>query len=381
MSASPEDRSRGGSEADDLRTVEATRGDVAVTLFVRRALSERDVARIVDQLTGRYEGPRHLSQERTVLLPAETDLPYDGIKLKGAGLRGGRIRFDEAHQVPYALPRYDAEGSYAEDLARGFHRACSGGMSYQQATNEYRIVSWLVSRGFDTLPALGWGSVDSAGRKSWLLVLNAPFREFWDWCHQPSWDADLVREMPVVQARGQVELRRLGVTLALNGVTSVGGRLVRKDLHGARFHDRNDTFVSRAMYELFDVNFCLWNYRDPRAQPGLEEWTERSSRTYVEELTGTSHTMDVIEDFRSFNWIYRDAGLSLTERLALIESNPISRHVLDQHLPESERRPYRSERAAASARAKRDARERRSRGPVAVARRLARSVRARLPIR
>jgi hypothetical protein len=260
-----------------------------------------------------------------VLIPSASALRYDGIKIKGCGFDGGTVLIDELHVQEYSLPHYDWEGCHQPDGARAFERAPKGGMSRQQAWNEFQVTEYLFERGFDTYGALGYGRLERDGRRSWFCVLNAPFAPYWRWA-RPDYDEHLVPDIPRAHARFQKRLRELGIDLTLFGTTNIEGRLARKDFHTARFADRNDSAVTRLAYALFDANFALYTFAHPYFETGRERWVEHAWTEYIDELVGETFPFATIQTFKDLlPRLVRDASMDAPERLRHLMGDPIGR--------------------------------------------------------
>ncbi len=319
-----------------LVAVRTKRGGFDLRARLSSELEERDVARICDYLTGSYRGKRHLSESRAVIIPSESGLRYDGIKIKGCGFDGGTVVIDEFHAQEYSLPHYDWEGCHQADGARAFERAPKGGMSWQQARNELEVTEYLTERGFDTYGALGYGRLERDGQRSWFCVLNAPFAPYWRWA-RPDYDEHLVPEIPRAQARFQKRLRELGIDLTLFGMANVEGRLARKDFHTARFAGRNDSTMTRLMYALFDVNFTLYTFAHPYFETEREGWVERAWTEYIGELVGEAFPLQAIQRLKHLlPRLVRDASMPTPERLRHLMGDPIGRLLVRDFLDADE---------------------------------------------
>lgn len=311
-------------EADRLQWMEAVRGGTKIALGLKEQLDDMDITSIVDRLTGDYTRDEHISEGRSTLIPSRSGLRYDGIKVKGTGLLGGLVDFDRSHDRIYDLPRYDFEGNYAPDPARAFQTARAGGMSYQQAVNEFRVSGYLVNSGFDTYPPIGYGCQRTEGITSWFCLLNAPFQQHWQW-NDPEYDRGLVDQIPRFAARSQMKLKDLGLLLVLHGVANIGGRLIRKDFHSARFMSWNDSFISRICYYFFDINFVLYTLVHPVFETGISEWAKKSWCDYVDELCDESPDFDAIKVFKNtLVKLKLSNDATLEQRMDIIRGDPVA---------------------------------------------------------
>lgn len=81
---------------------------------------------------------------------------------QGSGLTVVGDQVGRRHRKPYALPRYDFEGAATVDAAKDHGRAFAGGMSYQQACQEYVVSRHLWDRGMKVLPRSATGPCAAA---------------------------------------------------------------------------------------------------------------------------------------------------------------------------------------------------------------------------
>lgn len=319
---------------------ETSHGEVTIGLGLERALDDADTAAVLDRLAGRYTRKQHRSEGRSTVLPSRSSLLYDGIKIKGAGLLGGTVDFSRQHTGAYDLPYYDYEGNYAPDKARASQSAFAGGMTYQQAVNEYRVSRYLTDHGFDTYPPLGYGYLRKADLTSWFCLLNVPYRPHWQW-NAPAFDRHLVEEVPRFTARAQKRMRDLGLLLVLHGVTNIDGRLVRKDFHSARFHDPNDSFISRICYHFFDTNLVLGLFAHRVYETGIPGWVERAWCEYVGELCGDSPDYETVQAFKqTLLKLKVNDRSTLDERMEFIRNDAVARLICRGFMSEMEQRRF-----------------------------------------
>lgn len=127
--------------------------------------------RIVREWYGGRVAALALDGERSVHLP-HPDGGGRVLKLKGAGLAGGPVQFGTYHRTGPKAPVFDFDGRMMEDVAAGHDGAFRGGASFQQASTEYRIARRLIELGYETVPCLGYGRIEKAGRVSWFSVFD-----------------------------------------------------------------------------------------------------------------------------------------------------------------------------------------------------------------
>jgi hypothetical protein len=211
-----------------------------------------DVAELVRtrMLTGEPKG--QLDGDRSARLPHPSKAGLD-IKIKGAGLNLGPVRFGRRHHSRLRAPVFDFEGRMMEDVAAGHDAAWLGGASFQQVTTEYRMAALLASKGYEVLPCLGYGRITSNGMASWVSVHETA--SSWISCAVPEFPLDEFSAAMEAQGRLQLEL---AVRHELIGygwwVGTPGGPRVLKDLHAFRRADPvNMSQISWTM-QLF---FCL----------------------------------------------------------------------------------------------------------------------------
>ncbi len=158
------------------------------------------------------------------------------IKIKGAGLRGRRIRFGTLRNTrPKALV-FDYDGRMMEDVAAGHDNAFEGGASFQQAVTEYRVTQLLASLGYEVVPCLGFGKVEKGSLASWFSVFE--MQSDWASVAPPEFSLEVYCEANI--AMGAL-LRDLAVRHDLIGhawyVGTPGGARFIKDLHPFRMAD------------------------------------------------------------------------------------------------------------------------------------------------
>ena len=302
-----------------------------VTLLADPALAEADVERVFDCLVGRPPRRRIVDGTRSLVVRGTSAGRHDGIKIKGAGLRGSDVRLGERHAKPYALPRYDFEGAATVDAAKDHGRAFAGGMSYQQACQEFAVSRHLAERGVQVLPALGYGVLRRNGLASWFCLVGTPFGEQLDWWRLTRRRASVAR-IAERFGQSQLELAEHSVFLALSGMVEVAGELYRKDFHTAHVAGPNDSFLTRLSLFLFDTNFVLAHFGLDGYVPDIADHRELARATYVRALTGDEFSPDEIDRFKGLLVECKFATWEMDERLARLAADPIGAVLLGAFL-------------------------------------------------
>ncbi len=303
------------------RTLRLSGYDIELTALA--ALDEREIEMIARYLAGHRDDPRYLSEGRAVLLPGSLARRFDGIKLKGCGLLGGKVALGRLHGARYSVPRFDFEGTFLPDPARDHHRAPAGGMSYQQAVNEAKVAQYLDGKGFETLPGLGYGSVHKDGITSWFCILDAPFAPARSHIQSITTIKQAV-DAGALYASTQDQLSRLDVYLTLLGSTVIDGRMVRKDFHTARVASLDDSPASLLAYQLFDLRFAFRIYEAAPFGSDAEK-RQAAQSAHLETLLGVAFSPQAIRRFMSL--VYRlsaDPILDLSGRARLLDRDPIA---------------------------------------------------------
>lgn len=305
-----------------------------ITLLADPTLAEADVEAVFGCFLGRPPRRRMLDGTRSLVIRNTNSGVHDGIKIKGAGLRGSRVRLGELHAKPYGLPRYDFEGAATVDAAKDHGRAFAGGMSYQQACQEFAVSRHLSERGVQVLPALGYGVLRRNGLASWFCLIGTRFGEQLDWWRLTRQRASVAR---VAERFGQsqLELAEHAVFLALSGMVEVAGDLFRKDFHTAHIAGPNDSFLTRLSLFLFDTNFVLAHFGLDGYVPDIADHRELARVTYIRALTGREFPPHEIDRFKSLLVESKFATWTMEERLARLASDPIGCVILDDFLRES----------------------------------------------
>lgn len=148
----------GNSLADDLFEIE-TRG---VSATVRRRIEAwfRTPSKIA-----RVDG------SRSIILP-HPDRPGWVLKIKGAGFKGGPIRFGTRLRTGPAAQVFDFEGRRMADIASGHDNADLGAASFQQAAVEYTLTRRLQDLGYPVVPCIGYGRVSHGAHVTWFSVFE-----------------------------------------------------------------------------------------------------------------------------------------------------------------------------------------------------------------
>jgi hypothetical protein len=316
----------------DLRHIEHDHAGERIDLLADPALSDEDAAQVFACLLGRMPLRHVLDGDRSVVLPGRGSGVYGGIKIKGAGLRGGRVRMGRRHDKPYALPRYDAEGAASVDAAKDHGRAFAGGMSYQQARHEFTVSRYLHQRGVRVFPSLGYGAVRRDGFTSWFCVLDWPFGQVRDWWALTRGERVAVERIATAFGDTQRDLARRQVYLALSGLVEFGDALLRKDFHTAHIAGPNDSFLTLLSYYLFDTNFILAQFVYDRHLPDVADHRTVAKAAYVRALTGQDYSPARIDGFKGLLVELKYADWMMERRMDRLAADPIGRTLLESFL-------------------------------------------------
>lgn len=321
-------------EESDLRHLEHVHAGTRIDLLADPALGDEDAGQVFECLLGR-KPPRHdRDGDRSIVFPARGAAGYGGIKIKGAGYRGGRVRMGQRHDKPYALPCYDAEGAATLDAAKDHGRAFAGAMSYQQARHEFTVSRYLLQQGMRVFPALGYGALRRDGHTSWFCLLDWPFGRVRDWF-------DLMRDRAAVEriamafGATQRDLARRRVYMVLSGLVEFGDALLRKDFHTAHIAGPNDSLLTRLSYYLFDANFILAQFVHDQRLPDIADHRTFAKATYLRALTGHDYSPERIERFKSLLVELKYADWMMEQRMDRLAADPIGRTLLEEFLAES----------------------------------------------
>jgi hypothetical protein len=142
----------------DIERIEIRHASGTVAERVRRWF---EITRRVGKLDG----------SRSVRLPHPDKSGFD-IKIKGAGFRGGPIRFGRYLRSGPVAPVFDFDGRMMKDVAAGHDNAFLGGASFQQAATEYAVTQILAGLGFPVVPCLGYGRLVTSVHDSWFSIFE-----------------------------------------------------------------------------------------------------------------------------------------------------------------------------------------------------------------
>ena len=193
------------------------------------------------------------------------------LKIKGAGLNGGPIRFGIRHRKGPASPAFDFDGRRVEDIASGHDNAFLGAASFQQASVEYAMSRKLESLGYPVVPCVGYGRVDEGPHTAWFSV----FEQRRDWTY-------VAEHRPANITNGRM-LVDIAVRHRLIGyfwfVEAWDGRLVLKDLHPFRLLDPlNASQLSWTLQVIAALNIrCLASRHFGSTEGGSENPDELAS--------------------------------------------------------------------------------------------------------
>ena len=317
-----------------LRHFSRDESETKIDLLATPALHEADAAQVFDYLLGRGAKRRILDGTRSVILPSRGSGIHGGIKIKGAGSQGSGVRLGELHSKPYALPRYDAEGDSTMDAAKDHGRAFAGGMSYQQARQEFMVSQYLSLRGMYVFAPFGYGVLRRGALASWFCLLDTPFLELRDWWQLTRRRA-AVERIAATFGETQRELARHEVYLVLSGMVAFEDRLVRKDFHTAHLAGPNDSFLTRLSYYLFDTNFILAHFINDKYVKDIADHRELAKSTYLRALTAQDFTPPDIDRFKRLLVELKYADWGMQQRIARLADDPIGRAFLEAFAADS----------------------------------------------
>lgn len=263
---------------------------------------------------------------------------HPGIKIKGAGLNGGPIRFGVYRKTGPVAPLFDYDGRRMEDVALGHDGAFAGGASMQQAVTEWRVTRHLQELGISVLPCLGYGSVFDGQHRSWFSVFG------WnsDWQGKLNPPKDTIATLREMSHMVSETLLRLAVDHRLAGfawaIRDADGVPMLKDLHPFRKLDpMNMSQVSWVMqvYYAFHIlavsnrsifkgrfgeetpdEVPVWMFNAFCPEATVEDW-DRLRFSVV-----TDYIINAHPDF------------STEALLDLLEGNPISARLMEHCPPE-----------------------------------------------
>jgi hypothetical protein len=185
---------------------------------------------------------------------ADADRSGRLLKIKGAGLNGGPVRFGTAHASRLRAPAFDFDGRMMEDVASGHDNAWLGGASFQQAVTEYRITATLAALGIPVVPCLGYGHVGTDTHRSWFSVFE--WGEGWVSVRPPEVSVEEMAEASERRGRMLVDLACRHDLIGYCWYLAAPGRgYLVKDLHPFRQSDPvNMSQLSWAMQLLFSLH-------------------------------------------------------------------------------------------------------------------------------
>lgn len=255
------------------------------------------------------------------------------IKLKGAGVSGGPVRFGVLYKSGPRAPVFDFDGRMMDDVASGHDGAPDGGCSFQQAATEYHVTRQLAAAGLPVVPCLGYGRVEKNGLASWFSVFDLEPGTSGETTY-PAISRELWMELNAAIGHTILDL---AVTHDLVGqcwyaITPDGGRLLR-DLHPFRQADPiNMSQVSWVMQVFFALHIRSNAHRlrartwqDGRMPPDLHVWPFRA---VCPEATIADH--DVLREQLVAPYMLKPPARFSPERLiALLRANPITSALMD----------------------------------------------------
>ncbi|MCX5578131.1 hypothetical protein [Kaistia terrae] len=193
------------------------------------------------------------------------------LKIKGAGLNGGAVRFGVFSKTGPAAKRFDFDGRVMDDVASGHDNAFLGGASFQQASTEFHVSQLLAGRGVAVVPCLGYGRVDTDTHASWFSIF--------EW--KRDWRSGLIPSPSSGRAYGEANIRLTNTMLQLavehdligycGHVLTSAGQTLLKDLHP--FHRADPISMSQlswVMQVLFALNIRCHAARQFSIAAGLD---------------------------------------------------------------------------------------------------------------
>lgn len=129
-------------------------------------------AAISDRVRAWFSNPTSLALRdgsRSIILPhPESSLHV--LKIKGAGLNGGPVRFGAKHHLGPASSIFDFDGRRVEDIASGHNNSDLGAASFQQAAVEYAMSKRLHDLGYPVVPCIGYGRIEHGAHVTWFSL-------------------------------------------------------------------------------------------------------------------------------------------------------------------------------------------------------------------
>jgi hypothetical protein len=196
--------------------------------------------------------PCKLDGDRSVRI-AHPDYEGMDLKIKGAGFRGGPIRYGQFNRSNLRAPVFDFEGRMTEDVASGHDNALLGAASFQQAVAEFRMSLFLRRIHVPHVLCTAYGKLETDDATTWFSLHD--------------WDPRMVRVVtPNVTARefvaAKIHASKQILDLALR-YNIIGycayGRIGREyflyDLHPFRQLDAfNMSQISWVMHVIFNLH-------------------------------------------------------------------------------------------------------------------------------
>lgn len=162
------------------------------------------------------------------------------LKIKGAGLNGGPVRFGVKHRLGPPSSIFDFDGRRVEDIASGHNNSDLGAASFQQAAVEYAMSKRLEDLGYPVVPCIGYGRIEQDGHVTWFSLFAL----------EKGWK--LAEEYEQANVHNTRLLLELAVKHSLVGyfwfLQAADGELRLKDLHP--FHELSPINASQLSWTL-----------------------------------------------------------------------------------------------------------------------------------
>lgn len=110
---------------------------------------------------------------RSIHLPHPDKRGYS-LKIKGAGYRGGGVKFGTHVASGPTAPRFDFDGRMMVDVASGHNTAFVGGASFQQAATEFFMAQEFARLGIEVVACVGYGRIAHGEHVSWFSIHEWP---------------------------------------------------------------------------------------------------------------------------------------------------------------------------------------------------------------
>lgn len=276
------------SETDTVRSKAQVRREQVTTFHLDAATAElvRDWF-CTDGVRAVLDG------ERSVQI-SHPDWPDRLLKIKGSGFNGGAIRFGTTHASQLKAPVFDFDGRMMEDVASGHDSAWLGGATFQQAVTEYRITGRFADLGIPVVRCLGYGHVESEGRRSWFSVFEWG-AEGWISVRPPAVSLEEMASSSERRGRLTVDLaRRQDLVGYCWYVSAPGQGYLVKDLHPFRQADpANMSQLSWVMQLIFALHIPTFSAMVFARRYGAgqlpEEYQGRGFRGVLADATTADH--------------------------------------------------------------------------------------------